>query len=80
MEGDGETVPVRFNAMVRWHRSDQPQLDLPRGFGVQILTFESAKDRGRYDELLLLILRLHQDREQKEAPPWGAQPGAPRRG
>ena len=58
LEGDDESVPVRFNAEVRWHRSDRPGVGLPEGFGVQILTFETPKDRARYLELLDAILAL----------------------
>lgn len=75
IEGDdGDSVPVRFNAEVRWHRSDRPSADIPEGFGVQILTFESPKDRVRYDELLLLILKLNADQERKESAAfqWGS--------
>lgn len=56
LEGDGESVPVRFNAEVRWHRSDRPVAGQPDGFGVQILTFETPKDRARYEELLRVLL------------------------
>lgn len=66
VEGDGEPVPVRFNAEVRWQSSDRPGSGLPEGFGVQILTFESPKDRRRYDELLLLILSLHHQQSKRE--------------
>ncbi len=75
IEGDdGDSVPVRFNAEVRWHKSDRPSADIPEGFGVQILTFESPKDRIRYDELLLLILKLNADQERKESAAfqWGS--------
>ena len=66
VEGDGEAVPVRFNAEVRWHTADRPNVELPDGFGVQILTFESPKDRLRYDQILLAILSLHEDQARKE--------------
>jgi len=66
LEGDAESVPVRFNAEVRWHTADRPNVSLPEGFGVQILTFESPKDRLRYDQILLAILSLHADQERKE--------------
>ena len=77
IEGEGAPVPVRFNAEVRWHQSDRPQSGLPEGFGVQILTFESPKDRVRYDELLLLILTLNADRDREEAKSfkWGRSEG-----
>ena len=77
IEGEGAPVPVRFNAEVRWHQSDRPQSGLPEGFGVQILTFESPKDRVRYDELLLLILTLNADRDREEARSfkWGRSEG-----
>ena len=58
LEGDGESAPIRFNAEVRWHRSDRPGAGLPEGFGVQILTFESPKDRARYEELCSLLLSI----------------------
>jgi hypothetical protein len=78
IEGEGEPVPVRFNAEVRWHQSDRPHADLPEGFGVQILTFESPKDRVRYDELLLLILTLSAERDREEARgfKWGRSGGS----
>jgi len=66
VEGDGESVPIRFNAEVRWQSSDRPGSGLPEGFGVQILTFESPKDRRRYDELLMLILALHEQQSKRE--------------
>lgn len=66
LEGDGESVPVRFNAEVRWHTADRPDVELPEGFGVQILTFESPKDRLRYDQILLAILSLHEGQARKE--------------
>ena len=76
VEGDDCSVPVRFNAEVRWHTADRPGMDLPEGFGVQILTFESPKDRARYDELLLLILSLHSDQTAKENSfQWGGPGG-----
>lgn len=56
IEGVGEKVPVRFNAEVRWHRSDRPGSGMPDGFGVQILTFETPKDRQRYEALLAIVL------------------------
>ena len=58
LEGEDESLPVRFNAEVRWHRADRPGAGLPDGFGVQILTFETPKDRARYEELLDAILAL----------------------
>jgi len=66
VQGDGDPVPIRFNAEVRWQSGDRPGHDLPDGFGVQILTFESPKDRIRYDEVLLLILSLHQQQTKRE--------------
>ncbi len=73
LEGDGETVPVRFNAEVRWHTADRPGSNLPEGFGVQILTFETPKDRIRYEELVVLILSLHQEQNRKESEfQWGS--------
>ena len=58
IDWSGESLPVRFNAEVRWHRADRPGSNVPEGFGVQILTFESPKDQGRYDEMLALLLDL----------------------
>jgi len=58
LDWSGESLPVRFNAEVRWHRADRPGSNVPEGFGVQILTFESPKDQGRYDEMLVLLLDL----------------------
>ncbi|MBJ96239.1 MAG: hypothetical protein CMP23_17395 [Rickettsiales bacterium] len=71
----GESLPVRFNAEVRWHRADRPGGSLPEGFGVQILTFESPKDQGRYDEMLMMLLDLHQAESGSTDAPgyrWGA--------
>jgi len=62
-----EKLPVRFNAEVRWHRSDQPNLATPEGFGVQILTFESPKDQARYEQLLALLLQVTPN--ETEPPP-----------
>jgi hypothetical protein len=58
IDWSGQNLPVRFNAEVRWHRADRPGSNVPEGFGVQILTFESPKDQGRYDEMLALLLDL----------------------
>ncbi len=71
-----EAVPVRFNAEVRWHRADQPGANVPEGFGVQILTFESPKDQGRYDEMLMMLLDLD-DKASKTQGPAGYRWGAP---
>jgi hypothetical protein len=71
-----EAVPVRFNAEVRWHRADQPGANVPEGFGVQILTFESPKDQGRYDEMLMMLLNLD-DKATKTQGPAGYRWGAP---
>jgi len=69
----GESLPVRFNAEVRWHRADQPGADVPEGFGVQILTFESPKDQSRYDEMLVLLLDLHPpDKDAPSGYRWGS--------
>ncbi len=67
IEGEKDSVPIRFNAEVRWQSSDRPGTGLPEGFGVQILTFESPKDRRRYDELLAMILTLHQSQSERES-------------
>ena len=64
IDWSGETLPVRFNAEVRWHRADRPGATVPEGFGVQILTFESPKDQGRYDEMLVLLLNLDNSAQQ----------------
>ena len=70
-----DAVPVRFNAEVRWHRADQPGANVPEGFGVQILTFESPKDQGRYDEMLMVLLDLDNKASKTQGPAgyrWGA--------
>jgi hypothetical protein len=75
IDWSGESLPVRFNAEVRWHRADQPGANVPEGFGVQILTFESPKDQGRYDEMLVMLLELNkpdQGNEGKVSYRWGA--------
>ena len=57
----GETRPdaaIRFNAEVRWHLSDRPGGNLPEGFGVQILEFETTGDQERYSKLLLYLLSI----------------------
>jgi hypothetical protein len=75
IDWSGESLPVRFNAEVRWHRADQPGANVPEGFGVQILTFESPKDQGRYDEMLVMLLELNkpdQGSEGKAGYRWGA--------
>lgn len=57
--GDGEEdSAIRFSAEVRWHRSDRPGGDLPEGFGVFILDFETAGDEERYSKLLLYLLAI----------------------
>jgi hypothetical protein len=75
LEGSDESVPVRFNAEVRWHRSDRPGVGLADGFGVQILTFETPRDRARYAELLDAILALGPAPEPVEGFSWG-RPGS----
>jgi hypothetical protein len=57
----GDTRPdaaIRFSAEVRWHHSDRPGSDLPEGFGVQILEFETHGDEERYSKLLLYLLAI----------------------
>jgi hypothetical protein len=57
----GETRPdaaIRFNAEVRWHQGDRPGGNLPEGFGVQILEFETSGDQERYSKLLLYLLSI----------------------
>jgi len=71
LEGSDESVPVRFNAEVRWHRSDRPGVGLDDGFGVQILTFETPRDRARYEELLDAILALGPASGPVEGFSWG---------
>lgn len=66
IEGVGERVPVRFNAEVRWHRGDRPGSGMPDGFGVQILTFETPKDRQRYEALLAIVLGTEQHGSAKD--------------
>ncbi|MCO4773801.1 MAG: PilZ domain-containing protein, partial [Deltaproteobacteria bacterium] len=75
VHGADESVSVRFNAEVRWHRSDRPGVGLADGFGVQILTFESPKDRARYEELLDAILALGPGPSTDEGFSWG-RPGS----
>ena len=41
----GDEREVAFNGVVRWYRKDRPDLDLPDGFGLQIISFQSAEDR-----------------------------------
>ncbi len=78
LEGEHESLPVRFNAEVRWHRADRPGAGLPDGFGVQILTFETPKDRARYEELLDAILALGPAWEPAEHGfSWGTGGNAP---
>jgi hypothetical protein len=72
LRGDDEEVSVRFNAEVRWHRSDRPTVGSQDGFGVRILTFETPKDRGRYEEIVDLILSLEEPSQPAEPEPsWG---------
>ena len=71
VHGADESVSIRFNAEVRWHRDDRPGVGLPDGFGVQILTFETPKDRGRYAELLDAILALGPGPSPVEGFAWG---------
>ena len=78
LEGENESLPVRFNGEVRWHRADRPGAGLPDGFGVQILTFETPKDRARYEELLDAILALGPASEPAEHGfSWGTGGGLP---
>jgi len=73
VQGSDESVSIRFNAEVRWHRSDRPGVGLADGFGVQILTFETPKDRGRYLELLDAILALGPAPSPEEGFSWANQ-------
>jgi len=66
IEGSHDSVPIRFNAEVRWHKGDPGTDGTVEGFGIQILTFETPKDRKRYDELLLQIIRLHRTESKAE--------------
>lgn len=75
LEGSDESVPVRFNAEVRWHRSDRPGVGLADGFGVQILTFETPRDRARYAELLDAIMALGPASAPAEGFAWGHSEG-----
>jgi hypothetical protein len=45
---DGSEREVAFNGVVRWYRRDRPDLDLPDGFGLQIISFQSSEDRWLY--------------------------------
>jgi len=45
---DGSDQEVEFNGVVRWFRRDRPDLNLPDGFGLQIVSFEEPEDRRLY--------------------------------
>ena len=45
---DGSSREVEFNGVVRWYRKDRPDLNLPDGYGVQIVSFEDPEDRLLY--------------------------------
>ena len=45
---DGHEREVEFNGVVRWYRKDRPDLNLPDGYGVQIVSFEDPEDRLLY--------------------------------
>jgi hypothetical protein len=47
-DAGGTEQEVEFNAVVRWYRKDRPDLSLPDGFGLQIISFESPEDRWLY--------------------------------
>ena len=47
-DAGGSEQEVEFNAVVRWYRKDRPDLNLPDGFGLQIISFESPEDRWLY--------------------------------
>jgi len=47
-DAGGTEQEVEFNAVVRWYRKDRPDLPLPDGFGLQIISFESPEDRWLY--------------------------------
>ena len=47
-DAGGSEQEVEFNAVVRWYRKDRPDLSLPDGFGLQIISFESPEDRWLY--------------------------------
>jgi len=45
---DGNDQEVEFNGVVRWYRKDRPDLNLPDGYGLQIVSFEDPEDRLLY--------------------------------
>ena len=49
---DGQQQVVEFNGVVRWYRKDRPDLRLPDGFGLQIISFEQSEDRAVYNEFV----------------------------
>lgn len=54
----GELEEVEFNGVVRWFQQDRPELDLPTGFGVQIMSFESDEHRDLYIAVVDHLLSL----------------------
>lgn len=53
----GEPCTVEFNGVVRWFQQDRPELELPSGFGVQIMTFENVRDSQLYADLVSRALK-----------------------
>ncbi len=53
---EAEPRAVEFNGVVRWFQQDRPELELPAGFGVQIMTFENARDSQLYADYVTRAL------------------------
>lgn len=67
----GDQLPeaaIRFSAEVRWHGADRPEGNLPDGFGVHILEFETSEDDKRYAKLLVYLLAIETPARERSAP------------
>ncbi|MEE2829429.1 MAG: PilZ domain-containing protein [Myxococcota bacterium] len=64
LRDEDEGGAIRFNAEVRWHRSDRPGGDLPDGFGIQIHDFDTEDDAKHYSKLLLILLAISEPQGQ----------------
>ena len=66
----GDQLPeaaIRFSAEVRWHGADRPSGELPDGFGVHILEFETSEDDKRYAKLLVYLLAIETPKRERSA-------------
>ncbi len=58
---DGAPRDVAFNGVVRWFQQDRPELKLPTGFGIQIMSFYEEGDQVIYERFIERLLRSLSD-------------------